>query len=68
MFKAIITEDTTEIQGTTSEILTGLICYIQALRKNSTPEILIKKSIEIGFKDKKELENTVKRILKNVYV
>ena len=57
MFKAIITEDTTEIQGTTSEILTGLICYIQALRKNSTPEILIKKSIEIGFKDKKELED-----------
>lgn len=57
MFKAIITEDSTEIQGTTSEILTGLCCYIQALKRQEIPESLIKRTIEIGLKNEKELKD-----------
>ena len=64
MFKVEITENSTEMQGTTSEILTGLVCYIQALKKNEIPESLIKKSIEIGLKNKKELKDLKKEQIK----
>lgn len=62
MFKAVITEETTELQGTTSEILTGLACYIDALKKNKIPEFLIKKAIEIGLKNKSEIKEEKKQI------
>lgn len=54
MFKAEITEEYTKIQGTGSENLTGLACYIQALRKSGMPDTFIKSAIEAGFEDIKE--------------
>jgi len=51
MFKVEITEEYTKIQGTVCEKLTGLACYIQALRKSGMPDIFIKSTIEIGFED-----------------
>lgn len=49
MFRAIITEKETEIQGTTSEIITGLACYVSILKNNRVPEFLIKEAIKIGL-------------------
>lgn len=60
MFKAEITEEYTKIQGTGSEKLAGLSCYIEALRKAGMPDVFIKKAIKIGFEDLEENEEDKK--------
>lgn len=54
MFKVVITEERTEMQGTLSERLAGLCCYIEALNKTGVPEKLIRSSINVALEDEKE--------------
>lgn len=54
MFKAVITEQYTAIQGDTTDVLAGLACYIEALKKKGIPKRLIKKVVNMGLEDDKE--------------
>lgn len=56
MFKAVITEKYTNIQGTKIDMLVGLMCYIDALEKNGIPLKVIKDAIDIKLKDTKKVE------------
>lgn len=56
MFRAIITKKKTEIQGTTSEVVTGLVCYIDALKSNGVPEFLIREAIKIGLENNESIK------------
>lgn len=65
MFKAVITEKTTIMNGRIDERLAGLVCYIDALLDMGISKQIIKKVIEIPF-EKKENDNTkVETILDN---
>ena len=57
-FKAVITEGYTEIQGTTEEILAGLICYIKGLQKTRISNKTIKETVNLALNDK-DIEETV---------
>lgn len=48
-FKAVITEDSTEIKGEIPEILTGLAMYIRALLKNDIPETMIREVVNLAL-------------------
>lgn len=54
MFKVIIDENKTVMQGTTLEILAGLACYVEALKNNNVPNELIRKVVELGLKDEEK--------------
>lgn len=64
MFKVVITEESTTMQGTLSERLTGLCCYIEALKEIGVSENLIRNSINIVLEDEKE-NSKVETILDN---
>ena len=53
-FKALITEDSIDIEGTSAEVLTGLVMYIKTLIDSDISEKTIREVIELAFKDKKE--------------
>lgn len=55
-FKAVITEEYTKFQGTTQEILTGLVWYANALKHKGIPDDTIKKIVEIGLMEDEELD------------
>ena len=55
-FKAVITEEYTEFQGTTQKILTGLAWYANALKHKGIPDDIIKKIVEIGLMEDEELD------------
>lgn len=61
-FKAIITEEYTEMNGNMSDKLAGLACYIEALLKNDVPKTLIEKVIDMVF-EKNKKEKVVETIL-----
>lgn len=61
-FRATITEEYTTMNGTITDKLAGLACYIEALLKNEVSETLIKKIVDITFEENKK-EKTVKTIL-----
>ena len=52
-FKAILTEETTEIKGSTTEILTGLVMYIKTLLDADIKETTIRKVVDLALEDKK---------------
>lgn len=60
-FKAVITEKYTKMNGTVSNKLAGLSCYIRALRKAEISDYLIKRAIEIAYMSEEEIENSRKR-------
>ena len=53
-FKALITKDSIDIEGTSAEVLTGLVMYIKTLIDSDISEKTIREAIELAFKDKKE--------------
>lgn len=53
-FKALITEDSIDIEGTSAEVLTGLVMYIKTLIDSDISEKTIREVIELAFKNKKE--------------
>lgn len=53
-FKALITEDSIDIEGTSAEVLAGLVMYIKTLIDSDISEKTIREVIELAFKDKKE--------------
>lgn len=53
-FKALITEDSIDIEGTSTEVLIGLVMYIKTLIDSDISEKTIREVIELAFKDKKE--------------
>ncbi len=53
-FKAVITEEYTEITGKTDEILTGLVMYVRALRKQNISEKVIREVIDLALKNREE--------------
>lgn len=53
-FKALITEDSIDIEGTSAEVLAGLLMYIKTLIDSDISEKTIREVIELAFKDKKE--------------
>lgn len=53
-FKALITEDSIDIEGTSTEVLIGLVMYIKTLIASDISEKTIREVIELAFKDKKE--------------
>lgn len=63
-FKAVITEEYTEMNGDAVDRLAGLACYIEALIESEVPEILIEKVIDMTF-EKNKKKKTVKTILDN---
>lgn len=63
MFKVKITEEYTEMEGKTSELLAGLGCYVEALKRHGIPKILIEKAVKFGLEDSKE--DKVETILDN---
>lgn len=73
MFKVIIDENETMIQGNITEMLAGLACYIEALKKGNIPENLIRKTVELGLKDEEELEKAeqknkeIEEILRKIF-
>lgn len=52
-FKAILTEETTEIKGSTTEILTVLVMYIKTLLDADIKETTIRKVVDLALEDKK---------------
>lgn len=58
MFKIEITKNYTKINGTMEERLAGLACLVDTLKENGIPEILIRKSVDIGLEEDKETEKT----------
>lgn len=52
MFKAVITEETTTMNGTIKERLAGFICYIDALLDMGISSKTIKEVVELALKDK----------------
>lgn len=65
MFKAVITEKYTNIQGTKIDMLVGLMCYIDALEKNGIPLKVIKDAIDIKLKDTKKVETIIDEFIEN---
>lgn len=63
MFKAVITEKCTKIEGKIDEILAGLAMYIRALKENDISEKIIREVVNIALKDSKK--NKVETILDN---
>lgn len=51
MFKVVITEKYTEMEGCTDELLAGLAIYIKALKENGVSEFFIKSAVEIGLNE-----------------
>lgn len=77
MFKVIIDENETMIQGNKTEMLAGLACYVEAFKKGNFSENLIRKTVELGLKDEEELEkefekdeqknNEIEEILRKIF-
>lgn len=65
-FKVIITEQYTEMNGTTSEKLAGLACYITALKSQGIPRYMIDEAIRCGFMNDEELERNDKELDKKI--
>ena len=53
-FKVVITQEDTEIQGTKSDLLIGLLFYIDALKDIGISNETIKKVIDMHFKENQE--------------
>lgn len=53
-FRAVITEEYTEITGKTNEILAGLVMYVRALRKQNISEKVIREVIDLALKNREE--------------
>lgn len=68
MFKAIITEKDTSMNGNTAERLTGLACYIDALYEMQIPTDAIKETIEMAIKDNENKKVKVETIVDNEHV
>lgn len=54
MFKAVITEETTIMNGTKKEKLTGFLCYIDALLDVGITEKTITELVDFKLKTEKE--------------
>lgn len=63
-FKVEVTEKCTIVQGTLSEILAGLCCYIEELIKIGITKEIIEKVIDTALQDESK-ENKVETILDN---
>lgn len=61
-FKAILTEETTEIKGSTTEILTGLVMYIETLLNADIKKTIIRKVVDLaleGDSENKKVETVI---------
>lgn len=58
-FKVVITEETTEIKGKKSEILTGLIMYIHALLEISVSKNTIQDIVNLAFAEENKKAETI---------
>lgn len=56
-FKAVITEECIDVQGTKMELLTGLLCYIDTLEKSGISENIIKQVIGLKYNDINKKKN-----------
>ena len=64
-FKAVITEEGTDVQGTITECLTGLLFYIKKKEKSGIPENIIKQVIGLKYNDINKKKYEKEMILDN---
>lgn len=62
MFKAVITEEDTDIEGTKVEILTGLLMYIKTLIEGGFTIEQIIQAVELALEDKKDKKSNSNKV------
>lgn len=62
MFKAVITEEDTDIEGTKVEILTGLVMYIKTLIEGGFTIEQIIQAVELALEDKKDKKSNSNKV------
>ena len=62
MFKAVITEENTDIKGTKVDILTGLVMYIKTLIEGGFTIEQIIQAVELALEDKKDKKSNSNKV------
>ena len=65
-FKVIITKDYIKMNGTKSEMLAGLGCYIATLKSQGIPRFMIDEAIRYGAMSDEELDKAEKELNKKI--
>lgn len=64
-FKALLTEETAEIKGSTIDVLAGLAMYIKALLDIDIKGTTIRKVVDLALKDEKVKDKKAETVIDN---